>query len=153
MNEQRQYCTFFLAGRLLGIEVLKIQEVIRHQQVTEVPLADSVVCGLLNLRGSIVTTIDLRRRFGMSPLEGDALPTNIVCQTSGGLVSLLADRIGDVVEVNQADFEPPPDTACGKARELIEGVYMLPLGLMSVVDIDRVVDFEPAEAVERSRMG
>lgn len=151
MNEKRQFCTFYLGDRLLGIEVLKIQEVIRQQQVTAVPLADSVVCGLLNLRGSIVTTIDLRRRFGMPPLDGETQPANIVCQVGGGLVSLLADRIGDVVEVNQSDFEPPPDTVAGKARTLIDGVYLLPTGLMSVVNTERVVDLEPADAAERVR--
>jgi purine-binding chemotaxis protein CheW len=126
--------------------VLNIQEVIRRQQVTVVPLAGEVVCGLLNLRGSIVTTVDLRRRFGMAPVEGDELATNIVCQTAGGLVSLLVDRIGDVVEVNRSAFEPPPETVGGNARELIEGVYMLPGGLMSVVNIERVVEFEPVQA-------
>ena len=143
---KQQYCTFCLAERLLGIEVLKIQEVMQHQQVTAVPLAPSVVCGLLNLRGSIVTTIDLRGRFGMHALDGGEPPTNIVCQTEGGLVILLVDRIGDVVEVENSDFEAPPETLRGTARELIEGVYMLPAGLMSVVNIERVVDLEPARA-------
>ena len=143
---KQQFCTFYLADRLLGIEVLKIQEVMQHQQVTAVPLAPAVVCGLLNLRGSIVTTIDLRGRFGMQALDGGELPTNIVCQTEGGLVSLLVDRIGDVVEVENSDFEAPPETLRGTARELIEGVYMLPAGLMSVVNIERVVDLEPARA-------
>jgi len=82
----------------------------------------------------------------MPVLEGDALPTNIVCQTASGLVSLLVDRIGDVVEVDRADFEAPPETVSGKARELIDGVYMLPQGLMSVVNIEQVASLEPVQA-------
>lgn len=143
MSAKQQFCTFYLGERLLGIEVLKIQEVIRHQQVTAVPLAPSVVRGLLNLRGSIVTTVDLRDRFGMPAGEPDASPTNIVCQTEGGLISLLVDRIGDVVEVEDSDYEPPPETLRGEARDLIGAVYMLPTGLMSVVDIGRVLEFQP----------
>ena len=146
MNERKQYCTFFLGERMFGIEVLKIQEVIRFQEVTEVPLAPSLIRGLLNLRGSIVTTIDLRRRFGMPALEGDAQPANVVSQTPTGLVSLLVDRIGDVVEVDHSTYADPPDTLQDESRELIAGVYQLPAGLLLVLNVERVLDFDSALA-------
>ena len=143
MSARQQLCTFFLADRMFGIDVLKIQEVIRYQEVTEVPLAPAVVRGLLNLRGSIVSTFDLRRRFGMPDLAGGLLPTNVVTQTATGLVSLLVDRIGEVVEVDGNDFEYPPDTLQGETRQLIEGVYKLPAGLLLILNVERVLDVEP----------
>jgi purine-binding chemotaxis protein CheW len=144
VSQRKQYCTFFLDNRVFGIDVLEIQEVIRFQEVTEVPLAPPVIRGLLNLRGSIVTTIDLRRRFGMAPLEGDTLPANVVSQTPTGLVSLLVDRIGDVVEVDEDNFELPPDTLRGEVQKLIEGVYKLPAGLLLILNVERVLEIEPA---------
>jgi len=146
MSEKKQFCTFFLGERMLGVEVLKIQEVIRFQEVTEVPLAPPVIRGLLNLRGSIVTTIDLRRRFGMPALEGDTQPANVVSQTPTGLVSLLVDRIGDVVEVDDATFEEPPATLRDEARKLIDGVHQLPSGLLLILNVERVLDLDAAMA-------
>jgi len=142
MSDTKQFCTFYLGTRLIGIEVLKIQEVIRFQEVTEVPLAPGVIRGLLNLRGSIVTTIDLRQRFGMPPLEGDGQPANVVTQTPAGLVSLLVDRVGDVVEVEHTSFERPPDTLQDEARSLITGVYQLRAGLLMVLNLERVLIFD-----------
>jgi chemotaxis signal transduction protein len=144
VSEKKQFCTFYLGARLFGVEVLKIQEVLRYQEITEVPLAPPVIRGLLNLRGSIVATLDLRRRFGMPALEDGALPTNVVSQTSTGLISLLVDRIGEVVEVDQESFEASPDTLGGESRELIEGVYKLPSGLLLVLNVERALELEPA---------
>jgi len=144
VSQRKQFCTFYLDSRLFGVDVLKIQEVLRFQPMTEVPLASAVIRGLLNLRGSIVSTLDLRRRFAMPPLDSDTLPTNVVAQTPSGLISLLVDRIGDVVEVEQADFEPPPETLDATARELIDGVYKLPSGLLLILNVERALELEPA---------
>jgi purine-binding chemotaxis protein CheW len=144
VSDKKQFCTFYLGSLLYGVEVLKIQEVLRYQEITEVPLAPEVIRGLLNLRGSIVATLDLRRRFGMPPLEEGSLPTNVVSQTSTGLISLLVDRIGDVVEVDQEGYEASPETLNGESRELIEGVYKLPSGLLMVLNVERALDLEPA---------
>lgn len=144
----KQFCTFYLGPQLFGVEVLKIQEVLRYQEITEVPLAPAVIRGLLNLRGSIVATLDLRRRFGMPPLEDGSLPTNVVSQTSTGLISLLVDRIGDVVEVDQESFEASPETLEGESRELIEGVYKLPSGLLLVLNVERALELEPARGTK-----
>lgn len=148
-SEKRQFCTFFLGDRLFGVEVLRVQEVIRYHEVTAVPLAARVVHGLLNLRGSIVTTVDMRRRFNMEPLDGDTLPANVVCHTPDGLVSLLVDRIGDVVEVDYHDFEHPPENLQGCAQELIEGIFKLPKGLLSILNIEAALSFETASAASR----
>ena len=146
MNDRKQFCTFYLGRRLLGVDVLKIQEVIRFQELTEVPLAPPVIRGLLNLRGSIVSTIDLRRRFGMEPLTGASLPANVILQTGASLVSLMVDRIGDVVEVDPAQFEPLPDNLRRDEGNLIEGVYKLPGELLLILDVERVLELESAPA-------
>lgn len=142
MSQKKQFCTFFLDRKMFGIEVLNIQEVIRHQETTEVPLAPPVVRGLMNLRGSIVSTIDLRRRFQMPDLDDETLPTNIVTQTSAGLASFLVDRIGDVIEVDEAAFEMPPETVAGESRDLIQGVYKLASGLLLILNVERVMELD-----------
>lgn len=139
-----QYCTFRLGELLLGIEVGRVQEVIRHQPTTRVPLAAAVVEGLINLRGQIVTALDLRRRIGLPDRPEHAEPVNIVIRSSTGTLSLLVDEIGDVVDVAESAYEDPPETLPGVARELIRGVYKLDGHLLLVLDTDRVVQIPAA---------
>lgn len=141
--EQAQLCTFHLGELYLGVEVTQVQEVIRHQATTPVPLASEVIGGLMNLRGEIVTTIDLRRRLGLAPLTGDAEPMHVVIRADDGVVSLLVDAIGDVIEVDDDAFEPAPPTLSPAMRELIVGVYKLDGRLLLVLDRDRVLDLGP----------
>jgi purine-binding chemotaxis protein CheW len=136
---QQQFCTFYIQGLLFGVEVETVQEVIQHQEMTGVPLASKVVAGLINLRGQIVTAIDLRRRLGVRDRPADELPMNVVVRTADGAVSLLVDEIGDVVEVEQRDFEEAPDTLASTSRELIRGVYKLKKELLLVLDTQRSV--------------
>ncbi len=139
MSASQQFCTFFLDGLFFGVEVEKVQEVIRHQKTTTVPLAQDVIGGLINLRGQIVTAVDLRRRLELSQRNASADPMNVVIRTEDGAVSLLVDEIGDVVEVEQEDFEHPPDTLSGVARELIRGAYKLKGKLLLLLDTDRAM--------------
>ena len=146
-GETRQFCTMFLGEQLFGVEVMRIQEVISYQEMTAVPLAPSVISGLINLRGQIVTAIDLRVRLEMEPRAEDMLPMNVVVQTPGGAVSLLVDTIGDVVQVEDSIFESPPETMTGVAKELIRGVYKFEGRLLMELDIDRTIDIDAAELV------
>lgn len=130
----KQYCTFRLGGLFLGVDVLSVQEVIRFQRMTPVPLADPVVQGLINLRGQIIVALDLRKRMGLPPLAGDVLPMNVVIKADDGIVSLLVDEIGDVIEVDSDSFELPPDTLRGVNRELILGVYKLEGELLHILN-------------------
>jgi purine-binding chemotaxis protein CheW len=134
-----QYCTFYVNGHYFGVDVLKVQEIIRYQEMTRVPLAHSVVRGLINLRGQIVIAIDLRRRLEFADRGADQLPVNVVVQTDDGAVSLLVDEIGDVLEVPEKLFERPPETLQGTARELIRGAYKLPNSLLLILDTERTV--------------
>lgn len=139
MSDSKQFCTFFIDGLFFGVEVLKVQEVIRYQEMTGVPLASRTIQGLINLRGQIVTAIDLRRRLELPPRGDDQLPTNVVVRTDDGAVSLLVDEIGDVVEIRDDVRERPPETLRGVARELVTGVYKLKERILLILDTEKTV--------------
>ena len=140
MSDEHQFCSFHVGSLFFGLEVMKVQEVIRYHEMTRVPLAPPEVEGLINLRGSIVTAIDMRRRLGLPRRRGEELPMNVVLTSAHGAVSLLVDEIGDVLEVDDAAFEPPPETLEGSVRGLIRGVYKLDERLLLVIDAERTVE-------------
>ena len=133
-----QYCTFELGPLLLGVEAHRVQEVLRFQPVTPVPLAPDFVRGLMNLRGQIVLVVDLCKKLGSVEGAGTARPVNVLTQTSDGVVSLLADRIGDVIEASPEDFDEVPDTLQGPARDILVGALRLPDRLLLLLDPERV---------------
>ena len=139
MTDGHQYCTFYADGHYFGLDVRRVQEITRYQAMTRVPLAPPVVRGLINLRGQIVTAIDLRRCLDLKERPAEQLPVNVVVQTDDGAVSLLVDEIGDVLEVPEKLFEGPPETLKGPARELIRGAYKLPDSLLLILDTERTV--------------
>lgn len=136
LEMNHQFCTFQLNGLLFGVPVLHVQEVIRHQPMTRVPLAPGSIRGLINLRGQIVTAIDLRQRLSLPPASGEEPPMNVVVRTADGAVSFLVDEVGEVVEVNDNDREAPPETLQGAARELTEGVFKLENRLLLILDTE-----------------
>ena len=142
MIPPRQLCTCTLGGLWLGIDVLEVQEVLRWQPTTRVPLAPAAVRGLINLRGQIVTAVDMRRLFGLPASAPDAEPMNIVVRALETPVSLLVDAIGDVVEVSDAMAEPPPPTLAPAVRDLVRAVYKLPEHLLLELDTDRALRLE-----------
>jgi purine-binding chemotaxis protein CheW len=136
-DRNEQFCTFDVDKYTFGVEVHKVQEVLRFQHITRTPLAPAIVRGLINLRGQIVTAIDLRRRLGLPDATGGTPPMNVILRTEHGPLSLLVDKIGDVREVSRDLFEPVPDTLRDLVRELIRGVYKLPDRLLIVLDADK----------------
>jgi purine-binding chemotaxis protein CheW len=147
MEPSRQFCTFYLYNLMFGVSLERVQEVIRYLELTEIPLAPRVVSGLMNLRGQIVTGIDLRRRLDLPEREEGKHPMNVVIRSTDGAVSLLVDDIGDVVEVTDESFERPPETLQGKVRDVIVGVHKLDKQLLHVLDTDRACETaEPAGA-------
>lgn len=139
MTENTQFCTFYLGELFFGVKVENVQEVFRYQEMTRVPLAPSVVRGLINLRGQIITAIDLRARLCMDELPEDRKPMNVVVRTKEGVVSLLVDEIADVLEVSEEDFERPPDTIDELTKELVHGVYKLDKKLLLILDTEKTV--------------
>lgn len=134
-----QFCTFYLEGALYGLRVDQVQEIVRHQEMTPVPLADAVIAGLINLRGQIVSALDLRVRLGLPTRSRSQLATNVLVRHQDESVSLLVDEIGDVVDVPEDSFEDAPDSVVGEARTLARGVYKLPDKLLHVLDLQAVL--------------
>jgi purine-binding chemotaxis protein CheW len=132
----RQLCTFYVDNQFFGVDAQSVQEVIRYQEMTRVPLTPDCVSGLINLRGQIVTAIDMRKRLGLKDRAADRLPMNVVVRGADGAVSLLVDQIGDVIEVSEDNFEPPPETLQGPARELVKGTYKLDNNLLMLLNCE-----------------
>jgi purine-binding chemotaxis protein CheW len=137
MSPSSHFCTFYLDKLLFGVELKVVQEVIRSLEMTKVPLAPGVVNGLINLRGQIVTAVDLRKRLELGPRPPGTLAMNVVVRSEDGAVSLLVDEIADVVEVEETTFERPPETLRGTVRSMILGVHKLNDRLMHVLDIEK----------------
>ena len=140
MSQRQQFCTFFVDGLRFGVDVQKVQEIVPYQEMTRVPLAPATVVGLLNLRGQIVTGIDLRRRLELPDRTGDRLPMNVVLRGEENPVSFLVDEIGDVIEVAAEACERPPETLKGPVRELIQAVYPLADELLLVLDTEKTLE-------------
>lgn len=132
-------CTFTLGDVLYGLEVQRVQEVIRAQEATRVPLARANIRGLINLRGQIVMAVDLRRCLGLGPAPGGRAPMNLVLRTDDGPVSFQIDRAEDVIGVDESSFEPPPANLVGPRRDLIRGTYPHAGQLIHVLDADAVL--------------
>ena len=134
----------YLYTYYFGIDVLEVQEVFRYQELTKVSLAPEDISGLINLRGQIITAINLRLRLGMEPRPADEVPMNVVVRTEDEVVSLLVDQIGDVMEVPEDFYEQAPENIQGAMRELITGVYKLKDRLLLILDTKKVVQFDIA---------
>ncbi len=134
----KRLATFHVGDLFFGVEVRRVREVIRDQQLTPVPRAPGAIAGLMNLRGQVVCALDLRRRTGRPVLAEDE-PMNVVVMCDGEVVALLVDEIGDVVTVDDDCFETVPHTLAGAERELISGAYKLDDALLLVLDIERAM--------------
>ena len=136
---ERQFATFEVAGLLFGVELHRVQELIRYQTMTRVPLAPEAVCGLINLRGQIVIAVDARRALHLPDRDSQMLPMNVVVRSDDGCTSLLVDHIGDVVSVKQGTSTPPPENIPQALRLLIRAVYELPGRLLLIPELDRLM--------------
>ena len=140
MNQQSQYCTFWVDGLFFGVGVECVQEVLRYQHLTAVPSAPEAIQGLINLRGQIVTALDLRCRLGLPPRPDDALPMNVIVRSRGEVVSLLVDDIGDVIDTSGLELEPAPANVPSVVQDALRGVLALPDSILLVLDADRAAD-------------
>ncbi|MFT4745148.1 MAG: purine-binding chemotaxis protein CheW [Nitriliruptoraceae bacterium] len=142
-----QLCTLVVGSALFGVDVLRVQEVIRSQPMTNVPRAHPAVGGLINLRGQIVTAIDLRARLGLPSSTAPEPLMHVVVRTDEGAVSFLVDDVGDVIELASLKRERAPDTLAPHMRELITAVYKLDDALLLQLDADRLVEL-PSHAYD-----
>jgi len=139
MSGSIQYCTFEVVDLLVGIDVSRVQEVIRDQVMAPVPLAAEGIRGLINLRGQIVTALDLRTRLGLPPRPPGVRAMNAVVRRGDEVVSLLVDRTRDVVKPAEEQFEPVPQTVSESIRRLCVGTYKLDGRLLLILDVDAVL--------------
>lgn len=135
----RQYATFEVADQLFGVDVAKVQEVLRFHEYTRVPLAPAAVGGLFNLRGQVIAAVDLRVQLGLGPQDLSEPVMNVIVRVDDEAVSLLVDRIGEVVELTDDSIERTPDTLAGPTRDLIAGTFKLDDRLMLALDVKRAV--------------
>jgi len=149
MTHTGQFCTFYLDHLLFGVESLKIQEVVPYRPLRPVPLAPAAVSGLMNLRGQVVVALELRRQLDLPERPAHMTPVCLVLRASEGSVCLLADEVGDVVQVADDTFEPAPQTLPPRLRSMIRGVHKLEHQLMHVLDTDRTCEVQAASE-ERS---
>ncbi|MFJ1269295.1 chemotaxis protein CheW [Legionella lytica] len=138
-QHERKICTFYLDNYFFGLDVSQIQEVIRYHEITAVPLADETISGLINLRGQIVTAIDMRKRLDFPMLQEGQNSTNIIVRTDDGAVSLWVDDIGDVIDLAGDTFEPPPENLEGEIRNVLKEVCKYENKLLLILDIGQVL--------------
>jgi purine-binding chemotaxis protein CheW len=135
-----QLSTFHVGKYLFGVDVSLVQEVVRLQMITPIPLAAPEIAGLINLRGEVLTAIDLRTRLGLPPADPHREPVNVVVRVDDEPVSLLVDEIGGVLEVSQVPFEATPSTVDERVRDLLLGAYTLPDRLLLALNARQILD-------------
>jgi purine-binding chemotaxis protein CheW len=139
MAANQRYATCFLNGICFGVHIEKVQEVLEFQEITPVPLSPAVLPGIINLRGQILTSIDLKTRMGLSASETDEQPMMIVVRTSEGPMNLVVDKIGSVLDVDPDLFEEPTETLKAGVRAVTSHVCKLESGLVLVLDTEKII--------------
>ena len=138
------FITVQIGDQNFGIPVGLVQDVFMPQSITRVPLAPKEVAGVLNLRGRIVTAIDMRSSLGLPPRDGGKAPMAVGIEKSGEAYGLVIDQVGEVLSLNREDCEPNPANLDPRWRRISRGVYRLDGNLLVVLDVDRILDFDKA---------
>jgi purine-binding chemotaxis protein CheW len=137
-----ELATFYIGDALCGMDILKVQEINKIMQMTKVPQAPDYVLGILNLRGQIVTILDLGKKLGLGETDMSQDPRNIIVNSAGGHVGLLVRRISDVVSANMEKRERAPANMSGIQGEFFTGVYKTNDHLIGILDVDKVLSIE-----------
>ncbi|MFN8694019.1 MAG: chemotaxis protein CheW [Holosporales bacterium] len=138
LNTEQQYVTLVIADQLFGIPVLDVHDVLKDQRINFIPLAPNQVAGSLNLRGRIVTAIDMRRRLGVEPEVARHSSMSLVVENQGEMYSLMVDSVGEVLSLPSSRFEKTPATIEANWREVARGVFRLEKSLMIVLDVEKL---------------
>jgi purine-binding chemotaxis protein CheW len=142
----KEYVTFVIADQLFGISVIQVQDVLSTHQITPIPMAPPEIAGSLNLRGRIVTVIDVRRRLGLTSRGAGEAAMSIVVEHDQDLYSLVVDSVGEVLALGTSEFEGNPPTLDPQFREFSAGIYRLDDKLLVVLDVDRLLDYSQSAA-------
>jgi purine-binding chemotaxis protein CheW len=138
-NELLQLVTFAISEEEFGIDILKVQEIIRIMDITKVPASPPHVEGVINLRGKVIPVIDLRSRFGMEPRQHDNQTRIIVIELHGMIVGFVVDGVSEVLRIQSNTVEPPPPVVSGIESEYIKGVGKLDNRLLILLDLDKLI--------------
>lgn len=137
-----ELATFYIGDALCGMDILKIQEINKLMQMTKVPQAPDYVLGILNLRGQIVTILDLGRKLGLGKTDISQDPRNIIVNSVGGHVGLLVRKISDVVSADMDKRERSPANMRGIQGEYFNGVYKTDNNLIGILNVDKVLSID-----------
>jgi len=137
-----EYVTALIGGQLFGLPILRVQDVFAPERLTRVPLAPAEIAGVLNLRGRIVTLIDMRSRLGLGTREDSAPAMAIGVESRGESYGLLIDSIGEVLKLDDMACEPNPSNLDPRLASVSTGIYRLDGQLLMILDVDRVLDIE-----------
>lgn len=151
MADSRKYSTFYLNGICFGVPVERVQEVMEFQEITPVPLSPAVLPGIINLRGQIITTIDLKARLELSSGDFSGQPMMIVVRTSEGPMNLVVDRIGNVIDVDPARFEKPTETLKPGVRAVTTHVCKLEDRLLLALDTEKIIQLPENQEIRGKR--
>lgn len=146
LGELKQFVSIMIGKQLFGIPVLQVHDILGPQRITRIPLSPKEVAGSLNLRGRIVTAIDIRSRLNMPPREEDEEGMSVVVEDQGELYSLMVDSVGEVLSLDAANFEQHPSTLEENIREVSTGIYRLDDSLLVVFDVPSLLRFQGEEA-------
>lgn len=137
-----EFLTFTIAGQMFGIPVLKVRDVLKHRALTRIPLAPPEIAGALNLRGRIITAIDVRRRLRLPLREDGRSAMSIVVEQGGDVYNLIVDSVGEVLRLPTSKFEPAPPTLDARWREVSEGIFQLDGSLLVILNADRLLSID-----------
>ena len=140
--KSKLYATFSLGGEIFAVDALQVQEIVLFQKMTPVPHSPTYILGLINLRGQIVTALDLRYRLSGEPISISENNMNVILKTPAGICSVLVDDVGDVLEIEDARMESVPETMSARMRDFITKICKMDDGLLCILDIDRIVKQE-----------
>jgi purine-binding chemotaxis protein CheW len=148
-DELLQLVTFSIGEEEFGVDILKVQEIIRTMEITKVPRAQDFVEGVINLRGKVIPIIDLRRRFGLDSKEHDKHTRIIVIEINNMIVGFVVDSVSEVLRIPAGTVEPPPPVVAGLESEYISGVGKLQDRLLILLDLDKLLSNEDMEALSQ----
>ncbi|WP_300922940.1 chemotaxis protein CheW [uncultured Desulfovibrio sp.] len=144
-DELLQLVTFSIGEEEFGVNILKVQEIIRTMEITKVPRAPEFVEGVINLRGKVIPIIDLRRRFGLAPKAHDKNTRIIVIEINNVIVGFVVDAVSEVLRIPASTVEPPPPVVAGVESDYISGVGQLQDRLLIMLDLDKLLSSEDME--------
>jgi purine-binding chemotaxis protein CheW len=142
-TSESMFVTLTVASQLCGVPVLSVRDILAEQSITRIPLAPPEVAGSLNLRGRIVTAVDLRRRLRLPPASPGAPRMSVVTEHGGELYALLVDQVREVMSLSASQYEPTPPTLHGAWSAFSDGIYRLPGSLLVVLDVARLLALSP----------